>query len=29
MPKTPAGKVQKYVLREELAKETGGAVFDS
>jgi len=29
MPKTPAGKVQKYVLREELAKETGGTVFDS
>ena len=29
MPKTPAGKIQKYVLREELAKEVGGSVFDA
>jgi hypothetical protein len=29
MPKTPAGKVQKYVHREELAKEAGGTVFGS
>jgi cyclohexanecarboxylate-CoA ligase len=28
MPKTPAGKVQKFVLREVLATEVGGLVFD-
>lgn len=29
MPKTPAGKIQKFVLRERLAEEVGGAVFDA